>query len=69
MFKKFSTYIFNRIYKMGCLEGSVVPVLYIGRTVPTTDVDLPKVVTVGLVCVMAGMFVLWKVRYEILKNI
>jgi hypothetical protein len=32
MFKKFSTY--EKIYKMGCLEGSGVPVLYIGRTVP-----------------------------------
>ena len=34
MFKKFSTYIVEKIYKMGCLEGSGVPVLYIGRTVP-----------------------------------
>jgi hypothetical protein len=36
MFKKFSTYICRKIlvYKMGCLEGSGVPVLYIGRTVP-----------------------------------
>ena len=24
----------EKIYKMGCLEGSGVPVLYIGRTVP-----------------------------------
>jgi hypothetical protein len=24
----------KKIYKMGCLEGSGVPVLYIGRTVP-----------------------------------
>jgi hypothetical protein len=24
----------EKIYKMGCLEGSSVPVLYIGRTVP-----------------------------------
>jgi hypothetical protein len=34
MFKKFSTYIVENIYKMGCLEGSDVPVLYIGRIVP-----------------------------------
>jgi hypothetical protein len=36
MFKKFSTYgIFvEKIYKMGFLEGSGVPVLYIGCTVP-----------------------------------
>jgi hypothetical protein len=34
MFKKFSTYFVEKIYKMGCLEGSGVPVLYIGRTVP-----------------------------------
>jgi hypothetical protein len=25
----------EKVYKMGCLEGSGVPVLYIGRTVPT----------------------------------
>jgi hypothetical protein len=24
----------ENIYKMGCLEGSGVPVLYVGRTVP-----------------------------------
>ena len=24
----------EKIYKMGCLKGSGVPVLYIGRTVP-----------------------------------
>jgi hypothetical protein len=24
----------EKIYRMGCLEGSGVPVLYIGRTVP-----------------------------------
>jgi hypothetical protein len=35
VFKKFSTYLLKKIYKMGCLEGSGVPVLYIGRTVPT----------------------------------
>jgi hypothetical protein len=36
MFKKFSTYtvFVEKIHKMGCLEGSGVPVLYIGRTVP-----------------------------------
>jgi hypothetical protein len=26
-------YLVKKIYKMGCLEGSGVPVLYIGRTV------------------------------------
>ena len=32
---KYSVRIFvEKIYKMGCLEGSGVPVLYIGRTVP-----------------------------------
>jgi hypothetical protein len=32
---KNSGFIFvEKIYKMGCLEGSGVPVLYIGRTVP-----------------------------------
>jgi hypothetical protein len=32
---KNSVHIFvEKIYKMGCLEGSGVPVLYIGRTVP-----------------------------------
>jgi hypothetical protein len=34
MFKKFSTYFLKYIYKMGFLEGSGVPVIYIGRTVP-----------------------------------
>jgi hypothetical protein len=35
MFKKNSVRIFvKKIYKMGFLEGSGVPVLYIGRTVP-----------------------------------
>jgi hypothetical protein len=35
MFKKKLVRIFVvKIYKMGCLEGSGVPVLYIGRTVP-----------------------------------
>jgi hypothetical protein len=33
MFKKFSTDI-EKIYKMGYLEDSGVPVLYIGCTVP-----------------------------------
>jgi hypothetical protein len=34
MFKN-SVWIFvEKIYKMGCLEGSSVPVLYIGRMVP-----------------------------------
>ena len=27
-------YLSKKIYKMGCLEGSGVPVLYIGRTLP-----------------------------------
>jgi hypothetical protein len=34
---KNSVYIYiyvEKIYKMGCLECSAVPVLYIGRTVP-----------------------------------
>jgi hypothetical protein len=32
---KTSVHIFaEKIYKMGCFEGSGVPVLYIGRTVP-----------------------------------
>jgi hypothetical protein len=35
MFKN-SVWIFvEKIYKMGCLVGSGVPVLYIGRVVPT----------------------------------
>jgi hypothetical protein len=35
MFKKNSVRTFvEKIYKMGFLEGSGVPVLYIGRTVP-----------------------------------
>jgi hypothetical protein len=35
MFKKNSVRIFvEKIYKMGLLEGSGVPVLYIGRMVP-----------------------------------
>jgi hypothetical protein len=34
MFKKFSTEFVEKIYKIGCLEGSGMPVLYIGRTVP-----------------------------------
>jgi hypothetical protein len=36
MFEKFSTYtvFVEKIYKMECLEGSGVPVLYIGRMVP-----------------------------------
>jgi hypothetical protein len=27
-------FVEKRMYKMGCLEGSGVPFLYIGRTVP-----------------------------------
>ena len=35
MFKKNQyVYLLKKIYKMGCLEGSGMPVLYIGRTVP-----------------------------------
>jgi hypothetical protein len=35
MFKKNLVLIFvEKIHKMGCLEGSGVPVLYIGRTIP-----------------------------------
>jgi hypothetical protein len=34
-FLKNSVRIFvEKIYKMGCLEGSGMPVLYVGRTVP-----------------------------------
>jgi hypothetical protein len=33
MFKKFVSKFVEKIYKMGCLEGSGLPVLYIGRTV------------------------------------
>jgi hypothetical protein len=34
-FKKKLVHIFvEKLYKMGCFEGSGVPVLYIGRTVP-----------------------------------
>jgi hypothetical protein len=35
MFKKIHyLYLLKKIHKMGCLEGSGVPVLYIGRMVP-----------------------------------
>jgi hypothetical protein len=34
MFKKFSSVLVEKIHKMGCLEGSGIPVIYIGRTVP-----------------------------------
>jgi hypothetical protein len=34
MFKSFGRKFVEKIYKMRCLEGSGVPVLYIGRTVP-----------------------------------
>jgi hypothetical protein len=30
----------KKIYKMGCLEGSGVPVLYIGRSVPKGSILL-----------------------------
>jgi hypothetical protein len=33
-FKNLRHIFVEKIYKMGCLEGSGVPVLYIGRTVP-----------------------------------
>jgi hypothetical protein len=34
MFKNSVRIFVEKIHKMGCLEGSGVPVLYIGRTVP-----------------------------------
>jgi hypothetical protein len=34
VFKNSVCIFVKNIYKMGCLEGSGVPVLYIGRTVP-----------------------------------
>jgi hypothetical protein len=34
MFKNFVCKFVEKIYKMGCLEGNGVPVLYKGRTVP-----------------------------------
>jgi hypothetical protein len=34
MFKNFVRKLVEKIYKMGFFEGSCVPVLYIGRTVP-----------------------------------
>jgi hypothetical protein len=34
MFKKFVRKFVEKMYKMGFSEGSGVPVLYIGRTVP-----------------------------------
>jgi hypothetical protein len=34
LFKKFVCKFIEKVYKTGCLEGSGVPVLYIGRTVP-----------------------------------
>jgi hypothetical protein len=34
MFKNSVRIFVEKIYKMGCLMGSGVPVLYIGRTVP-----------------------------------
>jgi hypothetical protein len=34
MFKKFSSVFVEKIHKMGFLEGSGIPFLYIGRTVP-----------------------------------
>jgi hypothetical protein len=42
MFKKISTYICWKIHKMGCLEGSGVPVLYRGRTVPKRSYEGPS---------------------------
>jgi hypothetical protein len=40
MFKKFSMYIVEKIYKMGCMEGSGVPVLCIGSTLNVNDEQL-----------------------------
>jgi hypothetical protein len=34
MFKKLYVNLLKKIYKMEFLEGSGVPVLYIGRTIP-----------------------------------
>jgi hypothetical protein len=34
MFKNSVRMFVEKIHKMGCMEGSIVPVLYIGRTVP-----------------------------------
>jgi hypothetical protein len=34
MFKNSVRIFVEKIYKMGCLEGSGVPLLHIGRTVP-----------------------------------
>jgi hypothetical protein len=34
MLKKLVRIFVEKVYKMGFLEGSSVPVLYIGRTVP-----------------------------------
>jgi hypothetical protein len=34
MFKNSVCTFAEKIYKMGCLEGSGVPVLYIGRMIP-----------------------------------
>ena len=39
MFKKIQyIYLLKNMYIMGCLEGSGVPVLYIGRKVPKENV-------------------------------
>jgi hypothetical protein len=34
IFKNLVCIFVEKIYKVGCLKGSGVPVLYIGRTVP-----------------------------------
>jgi hypothetical protein len=49
---KNSAHIFlEKIYKMGCLEGTGVPVLYIGRTVPKGESILGSVcLTVKKLC-------------------
>ena len=42
---KYSVLLFvEKIYKMGCLEGSGTPVLYIGRTVPKRLIKAKKIV-------------------------
>jgi hypothetical protein len=56
MFKKNSVRIFvEKIYKMGCLEGSGVPVLYIGRTVPKGYCDTSVAMDLAVGCQAAGL--------------
>jgi hypothetical protein len=42
MFKNSVRVFVENIYKMGCLNGSGVPVLYIGRTVPKSETGLQR---------------------------